>query len=156
MSTRPLLVALLALTASAAGCTQNDDPEGARRLYAKINEGAGFRSWRRAPSFPTRKPSFTAHSDAVEIFVNAPFSAALDGPTPILTWPDGAIVVKEGFSGDIRALVAVMEKRAGSWYWAEFDGDGEPLYSGTPKVCVACHDNRKSYSDWVYSIELPR
>ena len=35
-------------------------------------------------------------------------------------------------------------------------GDGEPLYSGKPSVCIDCHDNRKDYSDWVYSFELPR
>ncbi|MBX3204131.1 MAG: cytochrome P460 family protein [Labilithrix sp.] len=148
--------ALVVALASLAGCTQNDDPEGASRLYAKINEGEGFRTWRRAPGFATRQPSFTAHSDAVEVFVNAEVAAALDGPTPILTWPEGALIVKEGFSGDARSLVAVMEKRAGRWYWAEYDGDGNALYSGEPKVCVGCHDKRQSYSDWVYSFELPR
>jgi len=147
---------LAAAAVAVAGCAQNDDPEGAKQLYAKINEGAGFRSWRRAPGFPARKPSFTAHSDAVEIFVSPQVSAALDGPTPITSWPDGSIIVKEGFTGDTRKLVAVMEKRAGGWYWAEYDGDGDALYSGEPKVCVDCHDNRQSYSDWVYSFELPR
>ena len=39
---------------------------------------------------------------------------------------------------------------------AEYDGDGDALFSGQPKVCVNCHDNRESYSDWVYSFELPR
>ena len=47
-----------------------------------------------------------------------------------------------------------------TWTWAEYDADGEPLWSGKPgnppSICVDCHDNRKDYSDWVYSIELPR
>lgn len=145
-----------AFLCSVTGCGQNDDPNGAKQLYAKINEGPGFRSWRRAPGFPERKPSFTAHASAVEIFVSPDVSTALDGPTPITSWPDGSIIVKEGFSGDTRKLVAVMEKRGGKWYWAEYDGDGEALYSGEPKVCVGCHDDRQSYSDWVYSFELPR
>lgn len=152
---RRFVVAALAAS-SLAACGQNDDPEGAKQLWAKIHEGAGFESWRRAPGFPQRKPSFTAHSDAVEIYVSPEVGAALDGPTPITTWPDGSIIVKEGFTGDTRKLVAVMEKRAGAWYWAEYDGDGEALYSGQPKVCVGCHDNRQSYSDWVYAFELPR
>lgn len=159
MSSRalPALAIFVSLsTALLAACTQNDDPDGAKQLYAKINEGPGFRSWRRAPGFPTRKPSFTAHSDAVEVFVSPQLSAALDGPTPITTWPEGSIVVKEGFSGDTRRIVAVMEKRAGKWYWAEYNGDGETLFSGEPSVCTGCHDNRKDYSDWVYSFELPR
>jgi hypothetical protein len=149
---RFLLAAVLAL----AACRQNDDPEGAKELFARID---GFRtdpSWHRAPGFATRKPSFTAHADAVEIWVNAPLAAALAGPAPITVWPDGAIVAKEGFRKEQRSIVAVMEKRGGEWYWAEYDSDGEPLFSGKPKICVDCHDNRAQYSDWLYSIELPR
>jgi hypothetical protein len=146
----------LVLAFAAFGCGQDDDPRGAKELYERINDGAGFRAWRRAPGFPTRQPSFTLHADAVEIFVNDVVSAALAGPTPITTWPDGAIVVKEGFRDDERALVAVMEKRGGRWFWAEYDGDGDAIYSGAPKVCIRCHDNRQSSSDWVYSFELPR
>lgn len=158
MRRAPWLFALLAV-AAAGGCRQNDDPDGAKALYAKVSEGAGFRAWRRAPGFPERKPSFTAHASAVEIFVNDPIAKALDGPAPVKEWPVGSIVVKEGYSGDRRALVAIMEKRApgpDGWFWTETDSDGEPLYSGRPAVCVDCHDNRATYSDWVYSFELPR
>jgi hypothetical protein len=155
------MVILASTTAAlAGGCTQNDDPEGARDLFAKINEGAGFRSWRRAPNFPSRQPSFTAHADAVEIFVNPKLAEALDGPMPVRRWPVGSIVVKEGFgSGDERQLVAVMEKRTegeAGWYWAEYGGDGDVKYSGQPTVCIDCHDNRKGYSDWIYAFEFPR
>lgn len=149
----PSLVGLVGLV----GCRQNDDPDGAKALYAKVNEGAGFRAWRRAPGFPERKPSFTAHSDEVEIFVNHAMADALDGPEPVKDWPVGSIVVKEGFSGDDRKIVAIMEKRGpDDWYWVETDGEGEPLFSGKPSVCIDCHDNRATYSDWVYSFELPR
>ena len=149
-------VALVCLSIVLAGCRQNDDPEGARALYAKVTEGAGFRAWRRAPGFPERKPSFTAHSNEVEIFVSEPIATALDGPSPVREWPVGSIVVKEGFRGGDRQIVAMMEKRDDGWYWAETDGEGAPLYSGRPDVCLDCHDNRASSSDWVYSFELPR
>ena len=149
-----LVVAFLVLSA----CGQDDDPEGARVLWAKINAGPGFRSWDRAPGFPTRKPSFTAHASAVEIFVNADLSSALATPrtTSLAEWPVGSVIVKEGFSGDSRKLVAVMEKRAEGWFWAEYDDGGDSKYSGRPSVCTDCHDNRKGYSDWVYAFELPR
>jgi hypothetical protein len=155
-----------------SGCRQNDDPDGAKALYAKANEGAGFRAapWRRAPDFPERKPSFTAHSREVEIWVNEPMAKALDGieSTRVTNekgvlvrneWPVGSIIVKEGFSGDERQIVAIMERRADGWVWIETDGEGEPLWSATngkPDICVGCHDNRADYSDWVYSIEFPR
>jgi hypothetical protein len=140
-------------------CGQDDDPEGARALWEKINAAPGFRSWQRAPGYPTRKPSFTAHAGAVEIWVNKELSGALTTSAAVAAWPVGSIVVKEGFArttGDARKLVAVMEKRPDGWFWAEYDDDGEPKYSGRPGVCVDCHDNRKNYSDWVYSFELPR
>ena len=152
------LAALASVALIVTACGQDDDHEGARVLWEKINAGPGFRSWDRAPGFPTRKPSFTAHSGAVEIFVNAEISSALATPrTAALTeWPVGALIVKEGFSGDSRKLVAVMEKRADGWFWAEYDDSGDSKYSGRPSVCTDCHDNRKSYSDWVYAFELPR
>ncbi len=160
MRIRLLRLALFAACATslAGGCgRQNDDPEGAKQLFAKINEGQGFRSWKRAPTFPARMPSFTAHSNEVEIFVNPRIAMALQRTSPITQWPVGSLVVKESFSDeDTRSLVAVMEKRADGWYWAEYDGEGEPLYSGRPDVCTRCHDNRKDYADWIYAFEFPR
>lgn len=149
-------VASIALASSS--CGQDDDPEGARVLWTKINAGPGFRSWDRAPGFPTRKPSFTAHASAVEIFVNGDLTTALSAQrqTALTEWPVGSVIVKEGFSGDSRKLVAVMEKRADGWFWAEYDDGGDAKYSGRPSVCLDCHDNRKGYSDGVYAFELPR
>ena len=148
-------LAITAIVVSALACGQDDDPEGARVLFEKVNAGAGFQSWRRAPGYPTRKPSFTSHSNAVEIFVNEEISKVLD-TRRVTEWPVGSIVVKEGFSGSSRKLVAIMEKRSDGWFWAEYGDDGSPLFSGRPSVCLDCHDNRKGYSDWVYSFELPR
>ena len=150
----PQLVAAVLLGALVA-CGQDDDPEGARALWEKVNTGAGFRSWQRAPGFATRKPSFTSHADAVEIFVSPEIGGVL-GTKLVTEWPVGSVVVKEGFDGSSRRLVAIMEKRADGWFWAEYDDGGTAKYSGRPSVCVDCHDNRKSYSDWVYSFELPR
>jgi len=151
-------VPLVVLALAFAACGQDDDHEGARVLWEKINAGPGFRSWDRAPGFPTRKPSFTAHASAVEIWVNGDVASALSSPrsTALTEWPVGSVIVKEGFSGDSRKLVAVMEKRADGWFWAEYDDGGDSLYSGRPSVCTDCHDNRKGYSDWVYAFELPR
>lgn len=125
-------------------------------MWGQIHEGPSFRAWRRAPGYPGREPSFTAHADAVEVFVSPEVAKTLDGPEPPTAWPEGSTIVKEGFKGTSRALVAVMQKRNGEWYWAEFDDAGEPLFSGRPQICLDCHDNRAAYSDWVYSFEFPR
>jgi hypothetical protein len=152
------IMVVVAVSGVFAGCRQNDDPEGAKQLLGKISAGAGYRAapWKTAPGFATRQPSFTAHSDEVEIFVNDKIVEALRGPTPLLQWPEGSIVVKEGFSDGDRTLVAVAEKRADGWYWAEYDGEGQPLFSGKPKICIDCHERRKDYSDWIYAFEFPR
>jgi hypothetical protein len=154
MSRRSPLVLLAAL--AALGCRQNNDPEGARLLFAKVTEGPGYRSWSRAPGYSSRKPSFTVHADAVEIFVSPEISSALAGPTPVLQWPLGSIIVEEGYADGDLSVVAVVQKGERGWYWAEYDRDGDPLYSGHPTYCLHCHDKRKDYSDWVYSFELPR
>jgi len=148
---------LCVLAAALVACGQNDDPNGANELYSRIRADGGYRAWPPAPGFSERKPSFTSHSDAVEIFVNQPMSAALAGPDPITQWPVGSIIVKDSYANNTRNLTAAMEKRAdGTWFWAEWNADGKAIYSGKPDVCVDCHDNRKGYSDWVYAIELPR
>jgi hypothetical protein len=148
----------LALLALVASCGDDQDPAGASALWDEINAGAGFRSWRRAPDYPERRPSFTAHGRQVEIFISSEMSSALAGASPIGEWPVGSTLVKEGFSkGGARVLVAAMKKRGpGDWFWAEYTDDGEPRFSGRPAICVDCHDDRATYSDWVYSVELPR
>lgn len=168
MTTRGSLASLLAVVALTSGvllgaCGQDDDPEGARLLWDKINSGAGFRSWARAPGYATRRESFTLHAREVDIYVSKEMDDTLRTPLTATStklpneWPVGSIVVKEGFSGGSMKLVAVMEKRADGWFWAEyFDTDGTAKFSGRPSVCIDCHDNRRSYSDWVYSFELPR
>lgn len=128
-------------------------------LWEKINAAPGFNSWQRAPGYPRRMPSLTAHSKAVEIFVNDKITTVLTTPTtqPVTQWPVGSVIVKEGFSGSTRKIVAAMEKRDSGWFWAEYNGTGDTLFSGSsPSTCIDCHDNRKDSSDWVYAFELPR
>lgn len=153
------LVSVFASVAAVA-CGDDQSPAAARALWDEIHAEGGFRAWRRAPGYLTRQPSFTAHSNAVDIFVNAPVAQTLESSERADEWPVGSIVVKEGFRGlepsAARAIVAVMKKQPDGWFWAEYDGEGETLFSGRPKVCVDCHDNRATYSDWVYSFELPR
>lgn len=154
-----ILVLPLLLSSIVAACGgQDDDPDGAKALWGKINAGSGFQSWARAPGYATRKPSFTLHSRFVDIYVSSEVAGALASPTQgTTTWPVGSVIVKDSYgSGGDRTLVAVMERRADGWFWAEYDADGKTLFSGKPKICVDCHDNRATYSDWVYSFELPR
>lgn len=90
-----------------------------------------------------------AYADAhPEVFAE-PYFAIDSGET---VWPDGATLVKEGYNGAELVIVAVMEKRGEDWFFAEYTGDGEVLFSGQPEVCVDCHSG--SMHDFVFSAHL--
>jgi hypothetical protein len=132
-------------------CGDNQDDGGARALLARVRADQ-YRTWHRAPGYETRQESNTAHSDSVDIYVNDRIAEVLATAEPAATWPEGSTIVKEGFSGSELSLIAVMEKRRDGWFWAEFDEDGDPDYSGHPDICIDCH---RSGSDYVRAFVLP-
>ena len=132
------IAAMTLLAAATVGCRQDDDPAGADELWQRIQD-TKYRTWERAPGYETRKGSSARHGDAVEIFMNDVVSGALSGPA-ITAWPDGSILVKDGFAADGSPhIVAAMEKRGGAWFFVEWDPNGSSLYSGTPSICTDCH-----------------
>jgi hypothetical protein len=150
-----VLVALASLVAPGlVGCGDDQDPDAAAALWARI-QSEGYRGFARAPGYEARQPSNTAHSDQVDIYVNAVIADALAAGEPLSAWPVGALIVKDGFtdSGD-HALVAAMDKRADGWFWAEWsDVTGESAkYSGQPSICIDCH---ASGEDMVRAFGLP-
>jgi hypothetical protein len=141
----------LAAAFFAASCGDDQDPAGAADLWARIH-AANYRDWSRAPGYEQRRPSHTAHSDAVDIYVNTKVAEAL-ATADITAWPVGSLIVKDGFDDGDLELVAAMEKRESGWFWAEWDGDGDASYSGSPSLCIDCH---RSGSDFVRAFSLPR
>lgn len=134
-------------------CRDDQDPDGAAALWQELHPDgqASYRDLARAPGYAERTPSDAPHSDQVDIYVNDVVEQALT--TGATSWPDGSLIVKDGFDDDGELqLVAAMEKRAGSWYWVEWNADGESLYSGQPDVCLDCH---RSGSDFVRALSLP-
>lgn len=128
-----LCLGLLALSA----CGDDQDPAGARALLDRVR-AEDYTSWSRAPGYETRKPARSPHSDAVEIFINEPVVAALESDPPVTEWPVGSIIVKDGYDGNSRELIAMMEKREDGWFWVEFIGS-DSKYSGKPDLCIDCH-----------------
>lgn len=127
------------------GCGDDQDPDGAKALWDRVH-AQKYNTWERAPGFATRTETNAPHSDAVEIFVNGAMAEALKAGAT--TWPEGAIIVKDGYdSGGDLDIVAVMEKANGAWYWAEYpaNGDGEADYSGVPSICTDCHASGRDF-----------
>jgi hypothetical protein len=151
MLSSPRYYALFGLFFAILGCGDNQDEAGARDLLQKI-EADRYRTWERAPGYATRRASNAPHSEAVDIYVNDVVSEVLALGEPLAAWPVGSIIAKDGFDGSELELIAVMEKRADGWFWAEYDSDRNPDYSGRPDVCIDCHE---SGSDYVRAFRLP-
>jgi hypothetical protein len=130
-----------------AACGDDQDPDGARAFLERIQE-EDYRAWARAPGFEERRSSNAPHGEEVDIYVNDAVVAVLEAGEPVEAWPEGSVIVKDGWDGASLELIAAMEKRSDGWYWAEWDGEGQSLYSGKPDVCVGCH---ASGSDFVRS-----
>jgi hypothetical protein len=113
-------------------------------------EALGYRRWATAPGYEQRVESQGPHGGEVDIYVNETVTEALNG-AGLEEWPEGALIVKDGFNGDKQLLTAIMEKRADGWAWSEYYTGGEP-YSGPPNVCINCH---QSGSDFVRAFSLP-
>ncbi len=150
---RAAFFAVLAGSLVVVACSGgNDDPNGAAQLWAKIHAD-DYHKFARAPGYPGKVSSSAPHGDQVEIFVNPTLQAALDAKVPIKAWPDGSLIVKDGFKSGNFKLVAVMEKRGAAWYWAEYEADGTVDYSGSPSVCTDCHQGS---NDFVRAFPLPK
>lgn len=141
--------AVFVLTSVLASCTDDQTPEEARAVRAEIL-AADYRSWERAPGFETRQPSRASHGESVDIFINDVVAEALRSEETLREWPIGSVIVKDGFDGSRLKFVAVMQKRENGWFWAEYDGDGDTLFSGTPEICVGCHTVGDDYTRAVF------
>lgn len=133
-------VSCVALSA-ATGCGDSQDPAGADALWQRIH-AENYRGFARAPGYETRKPAASPHSDQVDIYINGVIDDALKAAKPLASWPVGSLIVKDGFEDSgTQELVAVMDKRADGWFYAEyFDlANGEAEFSGQPATCLNCH-----------------
>lgn len=133
------------------GCGDDQDPAGARRLLADVR-AANYRMWPRAPGYEMRRRSNAPHGGRVNIYVNDVVADALAHEHDLEEWPVGSIIAKDGFDGSDLELIALMEKRADGWFWAEFDDDGDSIYSGKPALCIDCH---RRGADFVRAFDLP-
>lgn len=135
-------------------CSDNEQPAEARALLERL-DALDYRSFERAPGYESRRRSSAPHSDAVDIYINDIVAQALKGDEALEEWPLGSLIVKDGFDGGSLDLIAVMEKRENGWFWAEYTdpSSGEAKFSGTPEVCLDCHD---AGEDFVRAFALPR
>lgn len=150
-------VALAALALGAPACA---DEGGADGILQRLQDDDYRANYRRAPGWETpRSPKAGGpHGAFVDIYVNDVVAEAIDAGAEIGRWPEGALIVKDGWdSADTttQKYLAVMERTADGWFWVEWEGDG----SGKLVVaredaiqCVGCHS---SGEDHVRAFGLP-
>lgn len=147
-------VALLAVSVLIA-CGDGDDPvdaAGGRELLARV-QNESYRSWHRAPGWESRLQSIGGgHGGQLDIYVNEVVAAILDDGEPVKELPPGSTVVKDVWNGTELHAIAIMDKRADGWYWAEFNGAGDVSAAGHPVGCINCH---QSGVDYVRAFVLP-
>lgn len=157
---RPQLLrpALLALAAAACDGETDFTPAPDHELLTRVQDEK-YREWSRAPKHEMRLPTSAPHGRQVEIFINAPLVDALANADGLgrAAWPEGSIAVLEGYADELTTelgQVAIMEKRHGSWYWEQYQGEDltQPRFSGRPDVCLGCHNNGQ---DFTRSFSLP-
>jgi hypothetical protein len=90
--------------------------------------------------------------------------SALDGSGKLpsnASFPEGSLIVKEVFSGDVITVFAVMKKSrndfnaANGWVWAEISPTGDAYFSVKQRGsgCVSCHGDTPN-RDFVRSFDL--
>lgn len=138
---------LVVIAALAAGCAQAPPDSQAleggtvttpQPLWERIIED-DYAGWKVAPGYQLPQPSEgMAHGKRVQIFLND--TAAVAREQAAREWPDGSILVTDVLDEHSIVRVAAMEKRGGSWYFAEWSPDGRALPPREPG-CTSCHSS---------------
>lgn len=136
-------------------CASNE----AEDLLTQIQDDDYRETYRRAPGWPD--PLLPAdggpHGSFIDIYVNDTMAEAIDSGDSLDAWPEGSLIVKDGFSdegGEMLRFVTLMEKRGGgNWFWAEYDANLEVDFAGVNEsVCTNCHADGE---DQVLAFGLP-
>ncbi len=138
------------------GCADRNE---AGEIRDQIQADDYRNTYARAPGWEmARQPSEGGpHGSFVDIYVSEDISEALETGEPITAWPEGSIIVKDGWSaasgGDFEYL-AFMERRDDGWFWGEYRGNGRLVAAGLDdRRCAGCH---AAGQDHVRAFDLPR
>lgn len=150
----PRCALLLAITLAA--CADRDE---AGQLRQQLLDDDYRNTYARAPGWEqARQPAQGGpHGAFVDIYVDATIEEAIAAGEPRERWPEGSIIVKDGWSaatgGDYEYL-AFMERRDDGWFWGEYRGNGRFVAAGlNDGRCADCH---AAGEDSVRAFGLPR
>jgi hypothetical protein len=151
-------VSLVSVLCVAVACGDEASSPEADAIRDQL-EAADYRqTYARAPGWGTalQPAAGGPHGSFVDIYVNDVVQQALDAGQEIDRWPDGALIVKDGWddaAGDTYLFLAFMQRRPEGWFWGEYRGDGSLVAAGVDDpTCANCHS---AGQDSVFAFALP-
>jgi hypothetical protein len=140
-------VALVAL--GCAGCSGGKSADGGAKLVFDTDVRKAY-----APARACRSPGEHSGLNAFSVWVSrdaaADFGAIWQNPPGIERLPEGAVVVKEVYSGaecnplDVERWVAMRKEKGfdplhADWHWQEVTANGRVTADGAAEACINCH-----------------
>ncbi len=150
----PLVVAAVGM-AGCGGAEPGLPEPSAASVMAYLDEVEYRENWELWPDLGEKYPALEPHGMLLTTYLNPAALDALTGKKGSM--PDGAIIVKENYSGggEFEAHT-VMYKRAGynpennDWFWLKVLADGTVKAEGRVEGCQSCHGQVK-VNDYVWS-----
>lgn len=150
-----LFFVLLAILIAVASCTkdksivqsESSSPDFSDNdLFSIVSDTIGRKYYKNDPNILS--PAGGSPHGSFRFWFNAKAYAVLDtsGKLPVSgIFPDSSLLVKEVVFPlfDSIPLFAVMYKLNEKWKWAEYELDGDVIYSVNtdPSACISCHSN---------------
>lgn len=157
MLRRRAVFAILGLALVGGACADRDE---AAMLRDEIRGDDYRRTYARAPgwSLPRQPSEGGPHGGFIDVYVNDVLQEAIDTGEPLSQWPEGSIIVKDGFSaqsGGEFEYFSFMERRDDGWFWGEYRGGSDRLVAAglNDRRCAGCHS---SGQDSVRAFDLPQ
>lgn len=148
---RTAIVVLLALH---SGCNAGEADD----LRDQLRDDDYRNTYARAPGWEEgRLPAEGGpHGGFIDLYINDVMEDAIAEGVPLERWPEGSIIVKDGWSsaeGGSFEYLSFMERRDGGWFWGEYTGSGRLVSAGkNDSTCTGCHS---SGEDQVLAFGLP-
>ncbi|TVQ95752.1 MAG: hypothetical protein EA398_17155 [Deltaproteobacteria bacterium] len=140
------------------GCDAEPSSPEADLIRDQLRAADYAQTFARAPGWesPRQPEAGGAHGPFIDIYINSVVADALAGEDALDRWPDGALIVKDGWDdaeGEVHLYFAFMERRPEGWFWGEYRGDGSLVAAGVDEPrCANCHS---AGQDSVFAFRLP-
>ena len=138
----PRIAALLGLVFLLSACADRSEAE---QIRDQLEDDDYRNTYARAPGWEMeRQPAEGGpHGAFIDIYVNDVVQDALDAGMALDTWPEGSVIVKDGWEsqqGGELEFLAFMERREDAWFWGEYRGNGRLVAAGLDDSrCANCH-----------------